>query len=103
MDRLGGRLVADADAEWPLLAFTAFAGIDTKQRPEAHAPLALWVTGPGHLPRWAVETGCPVGRRHAPRDEPEGRRVRFSGPAFIFSIRDVDGADRDDEQHDFCC
>ena len=27
--RLGGRLVTAADAEWPLLAFTAFAGVDT--------------------------------------------------------------------------
>jgi hypothetical protein len=25
----------------------------------------------------------------------------FSGPAFIFSIRDIDGADRDDEQDNF--
>jgi DNA processing protein len=32
--RLGGRLVTAADTEWPLLAFTAFAGVDTKQRPE---------------------------------------------------------------------
>ena len=41
LERLGGRLVTAADAEWPLLAFTAFAGVDTKQRPEAHPPLAL--------------------------------------------------------------
>jgi DNA processing protein len=27
-------LVTAADTEWPLLAFTAFAGVDTKQRPE---------------------------------------------------------------------
>ena len=28
LERLGGRLVTAADAEWPLLAFTAFAGVD---------------------------------------------------------------------------
>ena len=49
LERLGGRLVTSADDEWPLLAFTAFAGVDTKQRPEAYPPLALWVIGAGRL------------------------------------------------------
>lgn len=43
--RLGGRLVTSEDAEWPLLAFAAFAGIDTRKRPAAHSPLTLWVVG----------------------------------------------------------
>jgi DNA processing protein len=40
--RLGGRLVAAADTEWPLLAFTAFAGVDTQQRPEG---ILRWCCG----------------------------------------------------------
>src|SRR6202043_3456251 len=39
LERMGGRLVTSAEAEWPLLAFTAFSGVDTKQWPEAHPPL----------------------------------------------------------------
>jgi DNA processing protein len=65
LERLGGRVVTDADAEWPLLAFTAFAGIDTKQRPEAHAPLALWVTGPARLDEVAERAAAIVGTRAA--------------------------------------
>ena len=63
--RLGGRLVTAADAEWPLLAFTAFAGVDTKQRPEAHPPLALWVTGPARLDEVAERAAAIVGTRAA--------------------------------------
>jgi DNA processing protein len=65
LERLGGRLVTAADAEWPLLAFTAFAGVDRKQRPEAHAPLALWVTGPARLDEVAQRAAAIVGTRAA--------------------------------------
>jgi DNA processing protein len=61
--RLGGRLVTAVDDEWPLLAFTAFNGIDTKQRPEAHPPLALWVTGPTRLDEVAERAAAIVGTR----------------------------------------
>src|SRR6478609_4397229 len=63
--RLGGRLVTAADDEWPLLAFTAFAGVDTIQRPEAHPPLALWVTGPARLDEVADRAAAIVGTRAA--------------------------------------
>jgi DNA processing protein len=65
LERLGGRLVTAADAEWPLLAFTAFAGVDTKERPEAHPPLALWVTGPARLDEVAERAAAIVGTRAA--------------------------------------
>jgi len=61
--RLGGRLVTTADDEWPLLAFTAFKGIDSQQRPEAHPPLALWVMGPGRLDEIAERAAAIVGTR----------------------------------------
>jgi DNA processing protein len=63
LDRLGGRLVTPVDDEWPLLAFTAFNGIDTKQRPQAHPPLALWVTGPARLDEVAERAAAIVGTR----------------------------------------
>jgi len=63
MDRLGGRLLTPADDEWPLLAFTAFAGVDTIQRPEGHPPLALWVTGPARLDDVAERAAAIVGTR----------------------------------------
>jgi DNA processing protein len=65
LERLGGRLVSAADTEWPLLAFTAFAGVDTKQRPEAHPPLALWVRGPARLDEVAERAAAIVGTRAA--------------------------------------
>jgi DNA processing protein len=65
LERLGGRLVTAADAEWPLLAFTAFAGVDKNQRPEAHPPLALWLTGPARLDEVAERAAAIVGTRAA--------------------------------------
>jgi DNA processing protein len=65
LERLGGRLVTAADSEWPLLAFTAFGGADLKQRPEAHPPLALWVTGPARLDEVADRAAAIVGTRAA--------------------------------------
>ncbi|MCW2561533.1 MAG: protecting protein DprA [Mycobacterium sp.] len=63
--RLGGRLVTSADDEWPLLTFTAFAGVDTKRRPEAHPPLALWVIGPARLDEVPERAAAIVGTRAA--------------------------------------
>lgn len=65
LERLGGRLVTAADPEWPLLAFAAFAGVDLKQRPEAHPPLALWVVGPARLDEVADRAAAIVGTRAA--------------------------------------
>ncbi len=65
LERLGGRLVTPADDEWPLLAFTAFAGVDTKQRPEAYPPLALWVIGPARLDEVRERAAAIVGTRAA--------------------------------------
>ncbi len=65
LERLGGRLVTAADDEWPLLAFTAFAGVDTKQRPEAYPPLALWVIGPARLDEVPERAAAIVGTRAA--------------------------------------
>jgi DNA processing protein len=58
-------LVTAADAEWPFLAFTAFAGGDAKRRPESHPPLALWVTGPARLDEVADRAAAIVGTRAA--------------------------------------
>ncbi|MDT5210029.1 MAG: processing protein [Mycobacterium sp.] len=65
LERLGGRLVTSADDEWPLLAFTSFAGVDKKQRPEAYPPLALWVVGPARLDEVADRAAAIVGTRAA--------------------------------------
>jgi DNA processing protein len=65
LQHLGGRLVTAADAEWPFLAFTAFAGVDTKERQEGHPPLALWVTGPARLDEVAERAAAVVGTRAA--------------------------------------
>ena len=65
LERLGGRLLTAADAEWPLLAFTAFNGVDSRQRPEGHRPLALWVTGPARLDEVAERAAAVVGTRAA--------------------------------------
>ncbi|MBP1820601.1 DNA-processing protein DprA [Mycobacterium sp. OAE908] len=63
MARLGGRLVTAEDDEWPLLAFASFHGIDSRQRQEAHPPLALWVTGPERLDEIAERAAAIVGTR----------------------------------------
>jgi DNA processing protein len=65
LERLGGRLVSPADEEWPLLAFTAFAGVDLQRRREAHPPMALWVTGPARLDDVAERAAAIVGTRAA--------------------------------------
>ncbi len=61
--RRGGRLVGADDAEWPLLSFTAFAGVDRRLRPEAHPPLALWAVGSARLDDMAERAVAIVGTR----------------------------------------
>ncbi len=63
LHRLGGRLVTADDDEWPWLAFAAFAGVDTRQRPEGHPPMALWVVGPARLDEVADRAAAIVGTR----------------------------------------
>ncbi len=61
--RRGGRLITDDDAEWPLLAFTAFGGVDHRLRPQAHPPLALWAIGSARLDEMAERAVAIVGTR----------------------------------------
>jgi DNA processing protein len=63
LDRHGGRLVAADDDEWPLLSFTAFAGVDHRLRPQAHPPLALWVVGSARIDDMAERAAAIVGTR----------------------------------------
>jgi len=63
LTRLGGRLVCPDDDEWPLLAFTAFAGVDHGERPQGHPPLALWALGPGRIDEMAQRAVAVVGTR----------------------------------------
>jgi DNA processing protein len=63
--RLGARLVTPGDAEWPTLAFAAFAGVDTRLHPNGIAPLALWVIGDVSLDDVAHRAAAIVGTRAA--------------------------------------
>ncbi len=65
LDRLGGRLIAVTDPEWPLLAFTAFTGVQARLRPQAHPPMVLWVVGPARLDDIASRAAAIVGTRAA--------------------------------------
>jgi DNA processing protein len=63
LSRLGGRLVTAGDDEWPLLALAAFAGVDTRRRPEGHPPMVLWVVGPARVDEVADRAAAIVGTR----------------------------------------
>ena len=67
LSRSGGRLVVADDEEWPLLSFTGFAGVDHRQRPQAHPPLALWVVGSTRLDDMAQRAVAIVGTRACTR------------------------------------
>ncbi len=67
LSRSGGRLVVADDEEWPLLSFTGFAGVDHRQRPQAHPPLALWVVGSARLDDMAQRAVAIVGTRACTR------------------------------------
>ncbi|MBS4726849.1 DNA-processing protein DprA [Mycobacterium sp. SM1] len=63
--RRGGRLITAADAEWPVLAFSAFAGAAGRRRPHARPPLVLWALGPARLSDIAERAAAVVGTRAA--------------------------------------
>ncbi|MET0757996.1 MAG: DNA-processing protein DprA [Mycobacterium sp.] len=63
--RMGGRLITADDDEWPLLAFAAFGGVDTRLRPKAHPPMVLWAVGPARLDELADRAAALVGTRAA--------------------------------------
>jgi len=65
LDGFGGRLVTVSDPEWPLLAFTAFTGVQARLRPQAHPPMVLWVVGPARLDDIASRAAAIVGTRAA--------------------------------------
>ena len=62
---LGARLLTPGDAEWPTLAFAAFAGVETRSHPNGLAPLALWVIGAAPLADVADRAAAMVGTRAA--------------------------------------
>jgi DNA processing protein len=61
--RSGGRLLTEDDDEWPILAFTSFAGVNSKYRAQAHPPMVLWVVGPGRLDEVVDRSAAIVGTR----------------------------------------
>jgi DNA processing protein len=63
--RRGGRLIAPGDAEWPVLAFTAFASTAAAARPQAKPPMVLWVLGPQRIDETAQRAAAIVGTRAA--------------------------------------
>ncbi|BBX71004.1 DNA-processing protein DprA [Mycolicibacterium psychrotolerans] len=65
LDRLGGRLIVEGDGEWPYLAFRSFAGVEKFSKPQAYAPLALWVVGPSALSMVSERAAAIVGTRAA--------------------------------------
>lgn len=65
LNRMGGRLITADDAEWPLLAFTAFRGADDRLRAQAHEPMVLWAVGPARLDEVSYRAAAIVGTRAA--------------------------------------
>jgi len=63
LEGMGGRLITADDAEWPLLAFNSFRGVD--DRPQAHEPMVLWAVGPASLDEVYDRAAAIVGTRAA--------------------------------------
>lgn len=63
LQRREGRLITSDDDEWPGLAFGAFNGQPMRDKPEGHAPLALWAVGPARLDEIAERAAAIVGTR----------------------------------------
>ncbi len=82
LSRLGGRLVTADDDEWPLLAFTAFGGMDARQRPRAHR-------ADGVLGRWASSprTKSPTGPRRSSVPEQALPTASTSRPTWLMVWR----------------
>jgi DNA processing protein len=57
LTRLGGRMIAPDDEDWPHASFMPFLNVDVHERPQAHPPLALWAVGPERLAD-VVERSC---------------------------------------------
>jgi DNA processing protein len=71
---MGGRLITADDEECPGLSFAAFGGVDTKARPQGHAPLVLWALGPALLFDAALRSAA--SRSRPSRDHHRFRRAR---------------------------
>ncbi|MEZ0049344.1 DNA processing protein [Mycobacterium sp. MAA66] len=67
LDRLGGRLITAADAEWPYLSFAAFSNPGADQRVYQAAPMVLWAVGPARLDAVANRAAAIVGTRACTR------------------------------------
>lgn len=65
LDRRGGRLITAGDDEWPVLAFTAFGSGTAAAKPQARAPMVLWVLGPERLDEISHRAAAVVGTRAA--------------------------------------
>lgn len=63
LTRREGRLVTPDDDEWPVLAFTGFAGARVRDKPQGRAPLVLWVVGPLRLDEVTERAAAIVGTR----------------------------------------
>lgn len=63
LQRRGGRLITADDDEWPHVAFAAFNGQPMRDKPEGHAPLALWAIGPARLDEITERAAAIVGTR----------------------------------------
>lgn len=63
LNRREGRLITADDDEWPWLAFAAFGGQPMQDKPEGHAPLALWAVGPARLDEVTARAAAIVGTR----------------------------------------
>ncbi|GBE66446.1 putative DNA processing protein DprA [Mycobacterium sp. MFM001] len=61
--RRGGRLITPDDDEWPVLAFTAFAGPAMAAKPRSGPPMALWVLGEERLDEITLRAAALVGTR----------------------------------------
>ncbi|MEM6109220.1 DNA-processing protein DprA [Mycobacterium sp. 050272] len=61
--RRGGRLITPDCPEWPLVAFSAFAGAGC--RPRGGPPMVLWALGPVRLDEIARRAAAVVGTRAA--------------------------------------
>lgn len=65
LDRLGGRLIAATDDEWPAMAFNGFLTTEAGDRPHGHPPMVLWAIGPAALDDLAARSAAIVGTRAA--------------------------------------
>lgn len=65
LESRGGRLITPADDEWPVLAFSAFAGATVRARSGGGPPMVLWALGPERLDEITLRAAAVVGTRAA--------------------------------------